>query len=111
MLSDRAGCSGLHVGPLGFDPKIDEKVVEKRDVFQEVFLERLFPKKCGQGAPKVTQSGPRESNWAPMASLFGTILQLFFPSAVLELWWVLWPTPGAPLQPCMLDSGQLWQGV
>ena len=38
MRLDRAGCSGLHVGPLRFGPKIDEQVDEKRDISQEVLF-------------------------------------------------------------------------
>ena len=45
MRLDRAGSIGLHVGALRLRPKIDEKVDEKRYIFQEVLFERLFLKK------------------------------------------------------------------
>ena len=35
----------IAVGPLRFGSKINEKVDEKRDIFQEVLFERLFPNK------------------------------------------------------------------
>ena len=45
MRLDRAGSSGLHVGPLRFGSKTDEKVDEKRDAFQEALFDRVFPQK------------------------------------------------------------------
>ena len=51
MRLDRAGSSGLHVGPLRFGSKTNEKGNEKRDVFQEMLFQRLFFKSEVNGSP------------------------------------------------------------
>ena len=63
MRLDRAGSIGLHVGPLGFGSKIDEKMNEKRDIFQEVLFDGFSLKKLGQWAPNGGPKWPKGGQW------------------------------------------------
>ena len=63
MRSDRAGCSGLHVGPFRFSLKIDEKVGVERAIFHEVLFERRFLEKLGKWGPNGASKWPKGAQW------------------------------------------------